>query len=270
MKKLNNAFLMFLILILSLPSLSTCKGVKGDKLFVYCGAAISPPMLEIGKEFEKQYGTKVEFTFAGSPCLLAQITFAKSGDLYMPGEDWYMDQAIKKGLIEKWAPVALFTPVIAVQKGNPKKIKSILDFRREDLRIGLGNKEACAIGKISDEIFKKAEKVLGAKGLAEAIWKNTKYMAMQEPELGNTIKLKHIDATIIWNSTAYRIRNSIDIIPIDPRYRIDSTIPLGVLKFSNNKELAYAFLEFVQSSKSQSIFKKHGFSIPNSLKNKKK
>lgn len=233
------------------------------KLFVYCGAAISLPMQEIGKEFEKQYGVKVEYTFAGSPCLLSQITFAKKGDLYMPGEQWYMDQAIKKGYIDRWETVAVFVPVIAVQKGNPKKIKSIVDFTKSDLRIGLGNKEACAIGHISDQIFKKAEKLLNINGLTDSIWNNTKYMAMQEPELGNTIKLKHLDATIIWNATAFRIRDSIDIIPVDPRYRVDSPIPLGVLTFSEHKTIANKFLDFVLSSQGKSIFKKHGFATPN-------
>lgn len=229
------------------------------KLFIYCGAGISPPMREIGKEFEKRYGIKVDYTFAGSPCLLAQITFTKEGDLYMPGEQWYMDQAIEKGYIERWKHVALFIPTIAVQKGNPKNIQSILDFRRSDLRIGLGNKEACAIGEISDRLFKKAERVLNIKGLADSIWKNAKYLAMQEPELGNTIKLKHLDATIIWNATAFRIKDSIDIIPIDPRYRIDSPIPLGVLKFSENKSLANKFLDFVLSPQGKAIFERHGF-----------
>lgn len=238
------------------------RSAETKKLFIYCGAAISPPMQEIGREFEKRYKAKIEYTFAGSPCLLAQITFTKKGDLYMPGEQWYMDQAIKKGYIERWETVAIFTPVIAVQKGNPKKIKSILDLQRADVRVGLGNREACAIGEISDKIFQKAEKVLNLKGLAKRIWENAKYMAMQEPELGNTIKLKHLDATIIWSSTAFRIRDSIDVIPIDPRYQINSPIPLGILKFSQNKSLANEFLNFVLSLKGKEIFRKHGFAIP--------
>lgn len=254
-------FFSIIAIVLSGIALRFSKSETG-KLFIYCGAAISPPMQEIGKEFEKRYGVKIDYTFSGSPCLLAQITFTKKGDLYMPGEQWYMDQAIEKGYIEKWKPVAIFIPVIAVQKGNPKKISSILDFRRSDIRIGLGNKETCAIGHISDEIFKKAERVLNIKGLGDGIWKNTKYMAMQEPELGNTIKLKHLDATIIWNATAFRIKDSIDIIPIDPRYRIDSPIPLGVLKFSEQKSLANKFLDFVVSPMGEAIFEKHGYGTP--------
>ncbi|MGC9004109.1 MAG: molybdate ABC transporter substrate-binding protein [bacterium] len=258
-----------IFLLLAAIILSPVRGQEQVKLFVYCGAAISPPMLEIGKEFEKKYNIKVEYTFAGSPCLLSQITFTKSGDLYMPGEMWYMEQAIKKGFIHRWQTVALFVPVIAVQKGNPKKVKSILDFVRPDLQVGLGNKDACAIGHISDEMFKKAEKVLGKKELAEKIWKNTRFMAMQEPELGNSIKLKHLDATIIWNATAFRIRNSIDIIPIDPRYRIDSPIPLGVLKFSKHIKEAERFLDFVLSPEGKRIFAKHGYATLNKEKRKK-
>lgn len=263
MLKKTVIFLSIVVVALAIGGAISRLSPQGNvKLFVYCAAAISPPMEEIGEEFGKQYGVRVDYTFAGSPCLLSQITFAKKGDLYIPGEQWYMDQAIKKGYIERWASVALFQPVIAVQKGNPKKIQSILDFRKSDIRIGLGNKEACAIGHISDEIFKKAEKILKVPGLAESIWKNAKYLAMQEPELGNTIKLGHLDATIIWNATAHRIKDSIDIIPIDPRYRIDSPIPLGVLKFSENKSLANKFLDFVLSPKGKAIFEKHGYAIP--------
>jgi len=259
-----------LIIALAIAGVTLHTSRKEPKeLFIYCGAAINPPMQEMGKEFEKRYSAKVEYTFAGSPCLLSQITFTKKGDLYMPGEQWYMDQAIKKGYIERWANVALFVPVIAVQKGNPKKIQSLLDLQREDLRIGLGNKESCAIGHISDEIFKKAEKILNVKGFTDNIWKNAKYMAMQEPELGNTIKLKHLDATIIWSTTASRIKDSIDIIPIDPRYRIDAPIPLGVLKFSKNKTLANKFLDFVLSPEGKAIFEKHGFALPNNTKKAK-
>jgi molybdate transport system substrate-binding protein len=255
-RALFSCLLIFLVL---LSSLSFAQREKGTKLFVYCAAAISQPMLELGKEFEKRYNIKIEYTFAGSPCLLSQIIFTKSGDLYMPGEQWYIDQAIDKGLIHSWKVVALFVPVIAVQKGNPKGVNSILDFLRTDVKVGLGNKDACAIGHISDKIFKKAEKMLKRNGIAEGIWKKTAYMAMQEPELGNSIKLKQLDATIIWNATAHRIRDSIDVIPIDPKYRIDSPIPLGILKFSKHIEEAEKFLNFVSSPEGKRIFLKHGF-----------
>jgi len=263
-------FLCFIIVSLLLTPLSLAQREKGTKLFVYCGAAISQPMLELGKEFEKRYNIKIEYTFAGSPCLLSQIIFTKSGDLYMPGEQWYMDQAIDKELINSWKVVALFVPVIAVQKGNPKKVKSILDFLRKDVKIGLGNKDACAIGHISDEIFKKAGKILKKNGLADKIWKKTAYMAMQEPELGNSIKLKQLDATIIWNATAHRIKDSIDIIPIDPKYRIDSPIPLGILKFSKHIDEAEKFLNFVLSPEGKKVFAKHGFATLNNNDKKKK
>ncbi len=235
-------------------------------LFVYCGAAISEPMREIGDEFEKRYYTKIDYTFAGSPCLLSQIIFTRKGDLYMPGEYWYMEQALKKNLIKEWKVVAIFEPVIAVQKGNPKGIKSILDLKRQDIRLGLGSPEHCAVGHISDEIFKKAEKVLGMKGLAKEIWDHARYMAMQEPELGNAIKLGHLDATIIWQATAYRIRKEVDVVPIDERYRVDSPIPLGILKFSKNPQIAKQFLEFVSSPTGRAIFKKHGYTLPEEVK----
>ena len=261
------SFLIFSILLMPLPS---TQREKATKLFVYCGAAISPPMLKLGEEFQKRYNIKIEYTFAGSPCLLSQIIFTKSGDLYMPGEQWYMDQAIEKGLIHSWKVVALFVPVIAVQRGNPKGVKSILDFLRKDIKVGLGNKDACAIGYISDEIFKKAEKVLKKNGLAEEIWKKTAYMAMQEPELGNSIKLKQLDATIIWNATAHRIKDSIDVIQIDQKYRIDSPIPLGILKFSKHISEAEKFLNFVLSPEGKRIFAKHGFTTLNNNDKKSK
>jgi molybdate transport system substrate-binding protein len=79
-----------------------------------------------------------------------------------------------------------------------------------------------------------------------------------------------LDATIIWNATAHRIRDSIDVIQIDPKYRIDSPIPLGVLKFSKHIDEAEKFLNFVSSPEGKRIFLKYGFATVNNNDRKRK
>jgi accessory colonization factor AcfC len=47
----------------------------------------------------------------------------------------------RKGLVDRLYTVASLTPVIAVRKGNPKKIAGVKDLLREDVKLGLTDAE---------------------------------------------------------------------------------------------------------------------------------
>ena len=87
--------------------------------------------------FRKKTGITVFPTYTGSGCLLAQITIGQSGDLYMPGEDWYMKQAQKR-IHYSTKAVTYMIPVIMVQKGNPKGIADLTDLLKPGTRVGMG------------------------------------------------------------------------------------------------------------------------------------
>ena len=129
----------------------------GEGLFVYAGAGIRKPLDELGARFKEKTGIQVDYSYKGSGCLLTDIAIAERGDGYIPGETFYMDQALCKGYISKSRIVSGMTTVIVVQPGNPKGIKSIKDLARPGLRLGFGEFEAVAAGKAAKEALEKAK-----------------------------------------------------------------------------------------------------------------
>lgn len=221
-------------------------------LHLYCGAGIRPFAERAIDVFcAKNPGTKIEATYAGSGCLLSQLTFAKRGDLYMPGEDYYLEQARERGFIASEEVVGYFEPVLLVAEGNPKSVKGLEDLTRKDLKVALGEPERAAVGIAARDLLQKA-------GLYDAVRANVTAYGGNVPELGNWVQLRTIDVAIVWNVTAAQIPDETDIIPIPREYWEPSQVSIGVLTFSKEPEMANAFARFLASDEGQAIVVEKG------------
>ena len=153
--------------------------------------------------------------------------------------------------------VAYFNTVIMTPKNNEKNVCCIGDFTKPSVRVGVGDPKACACGIWHEKIFKKA-------GIWDKVNKNITMKAFCIPELGNAMKLNHIDATIVWGAVALLYKENVDVYPLDKEYRGIIPIPLGILSFSRNKESAHKFIDFCKSDKGRQIFRKHAFTVDTS------
>lgn len=225
---------------------------KAEALLVHCGAGIRPPMDELAKLFEQRTGTRVDMTYKGSGCLLADIEFSRKGDLYMPGEPEYMEQARKKGFVVESRPVATMETVIITPLKQQRPVKSLADLAQPGIKVGLGANPQVAVGIA-------AKKVLDKAGMWQAVSKNVTMNAMNVVELANACKLDALDAAIVWDATAHMVKDSVQVIKIDPKYSYRTTIPLGALKFSGHPDQAQKLLDLVSGFEGQAVFKKHGY-----------
>ncbi|PXF50645.1 MAG: hypothetical protein C4B56_08650 [Candidatus Methanophagaceae archaeon] len=72
------------------------------------------------------------------------------------------------------------------------------------------------------------------------------------------------DASIIWKASLAGTENKTDIIEIPKEQNIIKVIPIGTLTFSENKDMAKKFVDFVTSDEGKAVFEKYGFtSYPN-------
>lgn len=224
-------------------------------LFLYCGAGIRPPVAELVALFEKRQNIKMETMYSGSNLLLGQIKLSRKGDLYMPGDMHYVEQAEQEGLIASKKPVCYFIPVILVTKGNPKNIATLRDLLKPGVKLGLGNPQACAIGRKSMKIFAK-------NGIdVKSVEKNLLFSSLTVNELGNAVKLGTVDAAIVWDATAAYYAKDADVVEIPRAQNIISIIPVAVLSFSEHKELAERFVDFITSEEGRKTFRKHNYTI---------
>ena len=118
-----------------------------DQLVLYCAAGMRQPMEEIIKDYEEEFGVTVEVTYSGSNTLLSQLTADKSGDLYLAGDDIYIEMARDRKLAREAIPLAQWRPVIVVKRDGETSISSIADLLNPELRIAVGNPDQAAIGR---------------------------------------------------------------------------------------------------------------------------
>lgn len=225
-----------------------------EELLLYCGAGIRPLADELIETFGREYGIKIAPDYAGSEVLLSKIKLIRQGDLYMPGDKHYVEQAAQAGMILSQRSVCYWVPTILVRKGNPKEIRELNDLLNPGIKLGLGDSNACAIGRISKKILEKNNIEW------EDIEENLVFPSLTVNELGMQIQAKALDAVIVWDATAKYYSDYGDEIPIPVENNVISTIDIGVLKFTKHKAMADKFVDFVTSEKGKAILKKHHYS----------
>jgi molybdate transport system substrate-binding protein len=210
------------------------------------------PVQEIVDRVQRETGAQVEMIYAGSAVLLAQIELKRTGDLYMPGDDSYIETAQEKGLVHgEPLRVASFVPVIGVRKGSPHKIEGLGDLATPGLKVGFGDPRACAVGRVTDEILEHA-------GLKDLVEGHVVMRSSTVVELGNALKLGTIAAAIIWDVTARLHPEEVEIVPIERDYNVIAPIEIGVLSFSEHPELSMKLARYLASSQGKEVFDRHG------------
>ena len=226
----------------------------GEPLFIYCCAGFRPPIEEAARIFSESHQVRVEVTYAGSGCLIAQAELAGRGDLFIPGEEHYIVQAQERGLVGEVSRIAYLRPVIAVRKGNPLGIHGLTDLARPSIRLGLGDPKSVAVGLAAEGWLDAA---LSEQAIA-AVHGNTITRAINVNELGNQIVLGGLDAAIVWDVTVRLFPDLDAIVPAvsrDPRTGSTGS----VLEMSPLPDLADAFLEFLTGDAGSAILVSHGY-----------
>jgi len=236
---------------------------SGDKagqktLLLYCGAGMRTAAAEVIDAFHKETGVTVQADYAGSGTLITRIKAGKTGDLYMPGEIWYVEELDRQtGLVDSVTPVTYFVPCLVVQKGNPHGVASLADLAKEGLKLGLGDARACQIGRVTEQLFEKN------KLDKTAIEKNVVMTSVTVNELPLWVKTRSIDATIAWDAVVAQdeFADSVEMIRIPKDQNIISPVAVGVLKCSTDIELARKFAAFLAGPTGQAIFKKNHYRV---------
>jgi len=246
-----------LIALIAIGLIPGCSGGKEreNALLIYVGAGMKDPMKEIAKGFEKEYEVKVTYIYGGSGVLFSQIDMQRIGDLFLPGSELHLETARQKGYIDSYKPVVKHVPIIMVAPGNPKDIHSLEDLSKEGVRISLGRENACAICRLTPLILKKAG--VYDKVVANAVTSSRTAVS----EMCLDVTLGQADAAVVWKSLAnkYERQGKAEIIEIDERYNIIETIPIGVLKFTQDKDSAEKFRDYAISRKD--IWEKWGYEL---------
>ncbi|MCF7848337.1 MAG: molybdate ABC transporter substrate-binding protein [Kiritimatiellales bacterium] len=227
----------------------------GTALVMYCAAGSKPPVEEIAKQYEAAYGVKIQLQYGGSGTLLSNLQIADKGDIYLAADHSYVDIARGKGLIDEELPVADQRAVIAVRKGNPKKIQSLEDLLRNDVRVALGSPDAASIGK-------HMMKILTAEGKWTALQKRVQTTGVFKPtvnEIANDVKIGAVDAAVVWDNVAaqYPELEAIHVPLFDASVK---QITVTILKTTRNPTDALRFARYLTArDRGAAVFREMGY-----------
>jgi molybdate transport system substrate-binding protein len=221
-------------------------------LLIYCGAGIRAPVDAAAKEYEKDYGVPIVFQYGPSQTLVVQADVSRAGDLILPGDDTFMDFAREKGLIDQAVPLARMVPVLAVAKGNPKRVKSLDDLLRPDVRLAQPAPEATAAGRL-------VQRALQESGDWERVKARTTVFKGTVNEVANDIKVGSVDAGFVWDAVVTQYPD-LESVPISQLTGTQALVSVGSLKSSQNPAAARRFMNYLAAKdKGLILFKQHGF-----------
>lgn len=247
--------LLSLILILFLSILNAQE--KKPTLIFYCGITMVKPIKEMAKIIEDKYNVTIKISQGGSKDLYDSLKYSRLGDLYLPGSKSYRVSNLKDNLLLDAVTIGYNKAAIFVQKGNPQNIKSMDDFLNEEYSTILCNPKSGSIGKMTKKIFNTYK----GQEFFENAYDNSTEIGTDSRNLNRALIEKRADLTVNWRATSYWPENKkyIDIIEIDDKYAPKKELVISLLSFSENKEVAKAFMEFAKSKEGQKIMKKYGF-----------
>lgn len=211
----------------------------------------------MAKIIEDKYNCKIIVSQGGSEDLYDSLKFSKKGDLYLPGSEAYRINNLKDGFLLDSVEIGFNQAAIFVQKGNPLEVKSLDDIVSENFGSILCNPNSGSIGKMTKKILTAYK----GNDFFEKAYDNSVEIGTDSRNLNKALIDKRADLTINWKATSFWDENKkyIDIVNIDEKYAPKRKLIISLLKFSENKEIAKAFMNFAVSNEGQEIMKKYGF-----------
>jgi molybdate transport system substrate-binding protein len=221
------------------------------RIRLYAGAGLREAVEALAAAFENETGIAVDADYAGSGVLISRAKGDPQADLFLPGDVWYVDrlEEVTDNVAERMQ-VSYFVPTIIVAKGNPKKVSSLQDLARTDLRVALGNPQACQIGRLCVEIFANV-------GLDSATLNAKESFTVNE--LGLWVQMKDVDAAIVWDAVAEGIREAVDTVEIPEAVNEISTVVCARLKSAPHPDEAQRFMQFLTGPTGQRLLRENGY-----------
>lgn len=229
------------------------KDAAGEQaeLTVLCGSSFVPPMEKLCAEFTAKTGIKTVTSSGGSEDLLPLVKLGKKGDIYVT-HDPFLDYTRDANALSEHVHVGFVAPVLAVQKGNPKGIKSIEDLAGADLKVALTDPHYSTAGEL---VFALLDK----KGIKDEVLKNVgNRLTRGHGDLGNFLKVQAVDAVIMWNGVAHTFRDSLQVVKTPYEYDEEIRVYVIGLNYTKRPEALKQFMEFARD-KGRDIFAEFGY-----------
>jgi molybdate transport system substrate-binding protein len=185
------------------------------------GAMLMPAVQDALKAFEQREGVKITTSYAGCGVLVSEMKTIKGSqkpgknfpDAYFACDASFLDD------VQQWfspgVTVSRNDMVLIVRKGNRKKVKSLADLTRLDLRVGVAHEKNSALGKLTADLLRRL-------GLYEEVYGKGRARPVVQTDAAHTLVNDMVagalDVAVVYRSNALATpenkREHLDVIPL--------------------------------------------------------
>jgi molybdate transport system substrate-binding protein len=227
----------------------------GSPLLIAAASSLQQALQDIAPLYAQVNASqKVDYNLAASGALQQQIEQGAPVDVFISAADKPMDALQKKGLLRSHTRKSLLTNqlVLIVPKQSP--LTTFQQLVNSHIKhIAIGEPRSVPAGQYATEVLQNL-------GILSQV--QSKFV------LGNNVKAVltavengAVDAGIVYLTDA-KGSDKVAIAAIaDDRLHSPIHYPIAILKSSPSPDAAQQYVDFLQSSTAQAVFKKYGFGI---------
>lgn len=235
-------------------------------LNVFAAASLTESFTEIGRRFESgNPDVAVEFNFAGSQQLRAQIESGAEADVFASANEKEMETArgeslVKSETIHNFARNRL---IVIYPKGNPAKIGRLSDLANAGTKIDVAD-ASVPVGKYTLEMLDRlaGNPAFGA-GFKQRFLANVVSREENVKSVLTKIRLGEADAGVVY-VTDVTPEAAADVATLDvpDRFNQIARYPIAVVAKSAHPDLAGKFEDFVLSTDGRGVLRGYNFLPP--------
>jgi molybdate transport system substrate-binding protein len=216
---------------------------------VFASSSMITSLTAIGKQFEAENpGTSVEFIFASSSELSAQLLDGTDVDVFVSGDHDNMSAVANAGLVEAApVPLAANSLVIATAPGNRDNVASFSDLTRPGVRVAVcGDPGSCT------SATQQVEDRTGVR-LHPQIIDRTASDVLKDITSGE------VDAGLVFKTDALNVGDTVSWFAFPEAADAAVTSWIAPMKNSDQAELASKFIQDVTGAAGRKVFADDGF-----------
>lgn len=225
-----------------------------EPLVMLCAASNRGVMEAVRRDYEREFGIPVHVQYGPSQTLLAALEVGRTGDLFLPADDSYLDLARDKQLVREIVPLARMQAVVVVLRGNRRGIAGLEDLLRDGVRLSLASPETSAIGKLTRD-------ALANQSLWDRLDRRVTVSRTTVVEVANDVAVGAVDAGIVFDAVLHDYP-ALQAVPMPELRSAEARVAVAVTAHARQPARADHFARYLSSrDRGLAAYAAHGFRV---------
>jgi molybdate transport system substrate-binding protein len=224
-------------------------GDGGTTLTVFAAASLTSSFEQLGESFEKSHeGVQVDFNFAGSSDLVAQVQSGAPADVLASADEANMEKLTADDL--QGSDPELFatnTLEIATPPDNPADVQSLEDLADRDINLVICAPEV-PCGAASQSVAEAAGVTLQPDSEEQSV-----------TDVLGKVTSGEADAGLVYVTDVISAGDAVQGIELPESASVVNSYPIATVAGSENADLAQEFVDLVLSDEGQQVLGDAGF-----------